>query len=102
MIGEKLFKKNTGGNLYMSLLTLNEPASIDNMNFNSFIFPSTRYQGSKLKLAQWIGGECRDLNFTTVLDAFGGSGSVSYMYKKMGKEVTYNDILKFTIKLPGH
>ena len=33
-------------------------------------------------------------SYETVLDAFGGTGSVSYSYKKIGKEVTYNDILK--------
>ena len=63
--------------------------------FESYEFPSTRYQGSKLKLVDWIQAETKDLTFDTVLDAFGGTGSVSYLYKKMGKEVTYNDLLKF-------
>ena len=34
------------------------------------------------------------MKFDTVLDGFGGTGSVSYLFKMMGKEVTYNDILK--------
>lgn len=66
-----------------------------NCAFDSFNFPSTRYQGSKLKLIDWINSETNHFNFETVLDAFGGTGSVSYSYKKMGKEVTYNDLLKF-------
>ena len=58
-------------------------------------FPSTRYQGSKAKLADWIWGQIADLDFATCLDAFGGTGSVAYRLKQAGKAVTYNDILKF-------
>jgi len=58
-------------------------------------FPSTRYQGSKAKLADWIWGQIADLNFATCLDVFGGTGSVAYRLKQAGKAVTYNDILKF-------
>ncbi|MFH1548972.1 MAG: DNA adenine methylase [Planctomycetota bacterium] len=59
------------------------------------VFPSTRYQGSKAKLANWIFEQLKDLDFTTCLDAFGGTGAVSYRLKKAGKQVTYNDILRF-------
>jgi len=59
------------------------------------IFPSTRFQGSKLKLVDWIWDAIKDFKFHSVLDAFGGTGSVSYMLKTKGKKVTYNDILKF-------
>ncbi|MCX6027916.1 MAG: DNA adenine methylase [Chloroflexi bacterium] len=58
-------------------------------------FPSTRYQGSKAKLADWIWRQIADLDFETCLDAFGGTGSVAYRLKQAGKVVTYNDILKF-------
>jgi len=58
-------------------------------------FPATRYQGSKRKLADAIVDELRDLDFTTVLDAFGGTGAVAYAFKVAGKEVTYNDLLRF-------
>ncbi|MCB0190576.1 MAG: DNA adenine methylase [Anaerolineae bacterium] len=58
-------------------------------------FPQTRYQGSKLKLSDWIRDAVENLEFDTVLDAFGGSGSVSFLFKKMGKRVTYNDLLTF-------
>lgn len=58
-------------------------------------FPTTRYQGSKRKILPWIYDCIKDIEFTTVLDAFGGSGMVSYLLKKMGKSVTFNDILRF-------
>ncbi len=35
------------------------------------------------------------MEFETILDAFGGTGSVSYMFKKQGKQVFYNDYLQF-------
>lgn len=59
-----------------------------------FSFPSTRYQGSKNKLLEWIWENIKDLEFETALDAFGGTGSVAYLFKKMGKNVVYNDLLK--------
>ncbi len=59
------------------------------------VFPSTRFQGSKLKIVDWIWDAIKDLKFDSCLDAFGGTGSVGYLLKKKGKKVTYNDILKF-------
>jgi adenine-specific DNA-methyltransferase len=35
------------------------------------------------------------LNFSTVLDAFGGTGSVSLLFKAMRKQVTYHDGFRF-------
>lgn len=58
-------------------------------------FPATRYQGSKRRSAVWIVEQLSDLNYRTVLDAFGGTGSVAYAFKCAGKAVTYNDALKF-------
>ena len=58
-------------------------------------FPSTRYQGSKAKLVDWIWGQIANLAFSTCLDAFGGTGAVAYRLKQAGKQVTYNDILRF-------
>ncbi|MFX1507604.1 MAG: DNA adenine methylase, partial [Promethearchaeota archaeon] len=57
-------------------------------------FPQTRYQGSKLKLLNWFNTIFQKMDFDTVLDAFGGTGAVSYMFKTMGKKTTYNDLLK--------
>ncbi len=58
-------------------------------------FPSTRYQGSKAKLADWIWEQIADLDFHTCLDAFGGTGAVAYRLKQESKAVTYNDNLRF-------
>jgi adenine-specific DNA-methyltransferase len=58
-------------------------------------FPSTRYQGSKRKILSWLHESLENLQFHTALDACGGSGSVSYLLKRMGKAVTYNDKLHF-------
>ena len=58
-------------------------------------FPSTRYQGSKYKILEWIDCYTRDLDFHSVLDAFGGTACVSYMFKQQGKQVFCNDVLKF-------
>lgn len=58
-------------------------------------FPSTRFQGSKAKLVDWIWANVKDLKFETVVDLFGGTGAVGYMFKQKGKRVFYNDYLKF-------
>ena len=58
-------------------------------------FPSTRYQGSKSKLVDWIWENIKDHDFETCLDAFGGTGVVAYHLKDKGKQVTYNDRLTF-------
>jgi adenine-specific DNA-methyltransferase len=55
----------------------------------------TRYQGSKRKILPWIHSILKNIEFDTVLDAFGGSASVSYLFKLMNKTVTYNDNLSF-------
>jgi len=58
-------------------------------------FPSTRYQGSKAKLVDRLWEKMADLDFSTCLDAFGGTGAVAYRLKRAGKQVTYNDLLRF-------
>lgn len=63
------------------------------IDFSSF--PVTRYQGSKRKIIQWIYENVKDLKFQSALDGFGGSSTVSYLFKKMGKDVIYNDKLRF-------
>lgn len=56
-------------------------------------FPKTRYYGSKRRLLPWIYENVKHLKFDTVLDGFGGTASVSLLFKAMGKNITYNDIL---------
>jgi adenine-specific DNA-methyltransferase len=58
-------------------------------------FPTTRYQGSKRSIADWIWQNISDLRFDSVIDIFGGTGAVSHMLKNAGKEITYNDALRF-------
>lgn len=57
--------------------------------------PSTRYYGSKKKLLPWIFDNIKSLKFKTVLDGFGGTGSVSLLFKAMGKDITYHDAFTF-------
>ena len=67
------------------------------MNINYKEFPVTRYQGSKRKIVHWINDTLKkiDCRYDSVLDGFGGTASVSYLFKKLEKTVTYNDNLKF-------
>ncbi|MBZ0278271.1 MAG: DNA adenine methylase, partial [Anaerolineae bacterium] len=73
-------------------LSLFSPESVRAFNFP---FPSTRYQGSKRTLVDWIWENVYPLPFDTVLDVFGGTGVVSHLFKNAGKQVTYNDFLAF-------
>ncbi|MGB6223553.1 DNA adenine methylase [Haloferula sp.] len=58
-------------------------------------FPRFRYMGSKFKLLPWIHDTLSELPFETSVDAFSGSGVVSYLLKAMGKQVHSNDTLAF-------
>ncbi len=55
-----------------------------------------RYMGSKYKLIPWILETFDSLDFHSVLDAFSGSGVVSYLLKCMNKKVYSNDFLNFS------
>jgi adenine-specific DNA methylase len=60
-----------------------------------FQYPSTRYSGSKRRFVEWIWEHVKELPFDSALDAFGGTASVSLLFKRYGKQVFYNDLLKF-------
>ena len=60
------------------------------------LFPRLRFMGSKYRLLPWIYANLCDHDFGTALDAFCGSGCVSYLMKAMGKRVTSNDFLRFS------
>lgn len=62
---------------------------------NSASFPTTRFQGSKRSIIDWVWKHISSLEFDSILDPFGGTGAVSYRAKKEGKRVLYNDYLKF-------
>lgn len=59
-------------------------------------FPTTRFYGSKRKILPWIYDKIKTLQFNNVLDGFGGTGSVSLLFKAMNKDVTYHDAFSFS------
>lgn len=59
-------------------------------------FPGTRYMGSKYKILPFLWENIKNLEFRTALDAFSGSGCVSYMLKQKGIEVYSNDFMAFS------
>lgn len=69
------------------------------MPMKALEYPQLRFMGSKSRLLPWIHEIVSPLEFNSVLDAFSGSGCVSYLFKTMGKEVVSNDFLKFTYQL---
>ena len=58
-------------------------------------YPQLRYMGSKQRLLPWIHDVLAPLRFSSALDAFSGSGAVSYLLKCMGKRVVAADFLNF-------
>lgn len=62
-------------------------------------FPGTRYMGSKYKILPFLWNSIKDLEFNSVLDAFSGSGCVSYMLKQKGLQVFSNDFMAFSSEI---
>ena len=62
-------------------------------------FVSTRFQGSKKRLLEWIWSLTHHLDFDSVFDPFGGTGAVSHLFKSAGKQIVYNDILRFNAQI---
>lgn len=58
-----------------------------------YLYPPTRFMGSKRKLLKNIWDVAQDFHFDSVLDMFSGSGIVSYMFKAEGKKVISNDYM---------
>jgi adenine-specific DNA-methyltransferase len=58
-------------------------------------FPRLRYMGSKYRLVPHLAQVFAELGGRTALDAFSGSGVVSYLLKALGYQVTSNDFLTF-------
>jgi len=56
-------------------------------------YPKLRYMGSESRLLPWLFTVLSPLDFDSVLDAFSGSGCVSYLFKAMNKQVWANDFL---------
>jgi DNA adenine methylase/adenine-specific DNA-methyltransferase len=58
-------------------------------------YPRIRYMGSKYKLLPHLAEVFAEVGGQTALDAFSGSGVVSYLLKRQGFSVTANDMLEF-------
>ena len=58
-------------------------------------YPRIRYMGSKFNLVPALSRAFADIGGSTALDAFSGSGVVSYLLKAQGYAVTSNDFLAF-------
>jgi adenine-specific DNA-methyltransferase len=59
------------------------------------LYPRIRYMGSKYKLLPYLAEVFAEVGGQTALDAFSGSGVVSYLLKRQGFAVTANDMLEF-------
>jgi adenine-specific DNA-methyltransferase len=59
------------------------------------LFPRLRYMGSKYRLIPHLARAFTELGGVSALDAFSGSGVVSYLLKACGYQVTANDFLEF-------
>ncbi|MGC4962999.1 DNA adenine methylase [Gordonia sp. DT218] len=58
-------------------------------------FPRLRYMGSKYRLLPHLERTFAEIGGTTAVDAFSGSGVVSYLLKRQGFQVISNDFLNF-------
>lgn len=58
-------------------------------------YPRLRYMGSKYRLVPQLAATFASIGGRTALDAFSGSGVVSYLLKSLGYAVTSNDFLQF-------
>lgn len=79
---------------YLAITFICDPSYLQSMTSNGE-FPTTRFQGSKRDIADWIWDQVSHIEFDSVLDAFGGTGSIAYKFKSNGVETHYNDYLKF-------
>ena len=59
-------------------------------------YPRLRYMGSKYRLLPHLAEVFAEVGGVTALDAFAGSGVVSYLLKSLGYAVTANDFLQLS------
>lgn len=67
----------------------------DSATLTANLYPRIRYMGSKYKLLPHLAKVFAEVGGQTALDAFSGSGVVSYLLKRQGFAVTANDMLEF-------
>lgn len=63
-------------------------------SYFDYKFPEPQYLGAKYIHRQWISKFIPE-DAEVVLDAFGGSQSIAFLLKQMGKQTITNDFLKF-------
>lgn len=66
----------------------------DNNDYLGYKFPEPQYLGAKFIHRGWIAKFIPE-SADTVLDAFGGSQSVAYLMKQLGKRTLTNDFMSF-------
>ncbi|MEM7108104.1 MAG: DNA adenine methylase [Bacteroidota bacterium] len=76
----------------LAIASLDESSNLNRIQS----YPLLRYMGSKYKLIPWLHETFSALDFDSALDAFSGSGVVSYLLKSMDKKVYSNDFLNFS------
>ena len=67
-------------------------------SYLSYNFPEPQYLGAKFIHRGWIAQFIPD-NVHVVLDAFGGSQSIAYLFKQLGKKTITNDFMEFNDKI---
>ncbi|WP_427874056.1 Dam family site-specific DNA-(adenine-N6)-methyltransferase [Flavobacterium sp. MMS24-S5] len=93
MISSKVDKRTGQDLIIHSLSSKKKVNTADELLEN---FPGTRYMGSKYKILHFLWDSIKGYDFDNVLDAFSGSGCVSYMLKQKGIEVYSNDFMTFS------
>jgi adenine-specific DNA-methyltransferase len=71
------------------------PADVRDTVSRVATFPRLRYMGSKYRLVPHLAEAFAEVGGHSALDAFSGSGVVSYLLKTLGYQVTSNDFLAF-------
>lgn len=71
-----------------------QPSLFLDHDFLDVKFPQPQYLGAKYTHRNWITAHIPE-NAHTILDGFGGSQSIAFTCKQMGKRVLTNDFLKF-------
>jgi adenine-specific DNA-methyltransferase len=64
-------------------------------------FPATRYQGSKRKMLSDLKQVFDRLEFNSCVDLFSGTGTVTLLFRLLGKRTTSNDFLAFNRSCAG-
>lgn len=67
-------------------------------SYLSYNFPEPQYLGAKFIHRGWI-AQFIPNDVHVVLDAFGGSQSIAYLFKQLGKKTITNDFMEFNDKI---